>query len=67
MNVLNHGTLRIERSGDAGLLDFHESLTSKVEGSGRSKFDHLIINGKYMITDAGEDESDDFAYMSQFN
>lgn len=56
MNVLNHGITRIEREGDSGTFDFLQSLTSQVEGSERSAFNHLIIGGKYLTTDAGADE-----------
>jgi len=56
MNVLNHGTTCIERDGDSGRFSFLPSLTSKIEGSERSIFNHLIINGKYLTTDAEADE-----------
>ena len=68
MNVLNHGTTIIRRENNTGTFDFHESLTSKVEGSPRHKFNHLLIDGNYLINDAetNELEIDGLSVKSHF-
>ena len=56
MNVLNHGTTIIRRESDVGTFDFYESPTSNVKGSTRHRFNHLLVDGNYLISDAGTDE-----------
>ena len=56
INVLNHGTSIIRRENDTGSFDFYESPASSVEGSVRNKFNHLLIDGKYLINDADTNE-----------
>ena len=56
MNVLNHGTTIIRRESDAGTFDFYESPTSSVKGSTRHRFNHLLVDGNYLISDADTDE-----------
>ena len=49
LNVLNHMTYKIDR--DNRTFEWLESLTSNVPGSERSKFNHLIWNGSYLLAD----------------
>jgi hypothetical protein len=50
LNVLNH--LKYAVSREDSTFEWIESLTSDVEGSQKSKFNHLILNGKYLLFDA---------------
>jgi len=52
LNVLNHLTYKIDRDPMPGTFEWLESLTSKVEGSSRTRFDHLIMNGRYLLSDS---------------
>ena len=49
LNVLNHLTYKVSREN--GTLEWPESLTSNIQGSGRSRFNHLIWNGTYLLVD----------------
>jgi len=49
LNVLNHMTYKISRENST--FEWLESLTSSVNGSDRDKFNHIIWNGKYLLTD----------------
>ena len=49
LNVLNHLTYKVSR--DDGILEWIESLTSNISGSARSKFNHIIWNGTYLLVD----------------
>jgi len=51
LNVLNHLTIRLDRSTMPGNFKWLESLVSSVSGSSRTKFDHIIWNGNYLLTD----------------
>ena len=55
LNVLNHLTYKINRDPFPGTLEWLESLTSEISGSSRTRFDHLIMDGKYLLSD-GENE-----------
>ena len=56
MNVLNHGTTVIRRVSDSGTFDFFENPNSIVEGSKRHKFNHLLVDGKYLVSDSDIEE-----------
>ena len=56
MNVLNHGTTIIRRENDTGTFDFYESPASNVKGSTRHRFNHLLVDGNYLISDTDTDE-----------
>jgi predicted aspartyl protease len=49
LNVLNHLTYTVSR--DSGTFEWLESLTSGVPGSDKSKCNHLIWNGTYLLAD----------------
>lgn len=53
LNVLNHLSYKITR--ETNTLEWLESLTSTIPNSERSKFNHIIINGRYMLTDDNEE------------
>ena len=56
LNVLNHLTIRLDRSTMLGKFEWLESLVSNVSDSSRTKFDHIIWNGSYLLSD--EDSGD---------
>jgi hypothetical protein len=49
LNVLNHLTYKVSR--DNRSFEWLESLTSSVERSNRSRLDHIIWNGTYLLSD----------------
>ena len=49
LNVLNHLTYKVSREN--GTLEWLESLTSNIRGSDRSRFNHLIWNGTYLLVE----------------
>jgi hypothetical protein len=53
LNVLNHLTYRINRDPMPGTFEWIESLSSTVIGSTRTRFDHVIMDGKYVLADFG--------------
>ena len=50
MNVLNHCSFKIDRTQIPNIFECYESLTSKVGGSNRNRFDHILIDNKYLLT-----------------
>jgi hypothetical protein len=50
LNVLNHTVYKIDRSSNT--FEWLESLTANIPASTRTKFDHLIWNGTYLLSDA---------------
>ena len=54
MNVLNHCSFRIDRTQIPGIFECYESLTSSVEGSSRSRFDHVLIDNQYLLIEDHE-------------
>ena len=52
LNVLNHLTYKIDRSPLPGTFEWLESLTSGVPGSDRTRFDHIMWNGEYLLEEA---------------
>ena len=56
LNVLNHLTFKINRDPMPGTFEWLESLTSKVPGSSRTRFDHLVFGGKYLLADDNKKE-----------
>ena len=51
LNVLNHMTYKVERSPMPGTFEWLETLTPDIPESGRTKYNHLLINGEYLVTD----------------
>ena len=51
LNVLNHLTYKIDRSQMPGTFEWLETLTPVIPATGKTKFNHLLINGVYMVTD----------------
>jgi len=49
LNVLNHLVYKVDRGG--GIFEWLESLASSIPGSTRTKFDHVIWNGAYLLSD----------------
>ena len=56
LNVLNHTIYKIDRNSNT--FEWLESLMANIPGSSRTKFDHLILNGAYLLSDT-EDEHDE--------
>jgi hypothetical protein len=50
LNVLNHLTYKIDRADST--FTWLESITASIPGSIRTKFDHLIFKGTYLLSDA---------------
>lgn len=50
LNVMNHLTYKVDRSG--GTFEWLESIIANIPGSNRTKFDHMILNGAYLPSDA---------------
>jgi hypothetical protein len=51
LNVLNHCVQRLDRTGKIGVIELTESIISDIPNSYRTKFDHLIVSGAYLLTD----------------
>jgi predicted aspartyl protease len=51
LNVLNHISYKITRNQMPGTFEWIETLTPNIPTSSKSKFNYLIINGEYMMTD----------------
>ena len=49
LNVLNHITYKVSRSQMPGTFEWLETLTPDIPKSGRTKFNHLLINGEYLV------------------
>ena len=54
LNVMNHLTSTLERCPLPGSFGWLESLVSTVPGSRRARFDHVLIDGEYLLTDVYE-------------
>ena len=50
LNVMNHLTYKVDRSCDT--FEWIEAIAANIPGSNRTKFDHLILNGTYLLSDA---------------
>ena len=54
LNVINHLTYKVDRSG--GTFEWLESIMAKIPGSNRTKLDHLIWNGTYLLSDTDDEQ-----------
>jgi len=52
LNVLNHLTYKIDRVNST--FEWLESLTPLIPTATRTKFNHIIMNGKYLLSDTEE-------------
>ena len=51
MNVLNHCTFMVDKTTLPYKFDCLESIHSKVKNSYREKFDHVLIDNKYLLSE----------------
>ena len=56
LNVMNHLTYKVDRNERT--LEWLESIIANIPESSRSKFDHMILNGAYLLSDAEEENNE---------
>jgi len=58
LNVLNHISFKVDREKLPGFFEWTESLTNRQADTGKTRFDHIIWGGKYLLM--GVDENNDY-------
>ena len=52
LNVMNHLTYKVDRNNRT--LEWVESIIANIPGSNRTKLDHLLLNGAYLLSDSDD-------------
>jgi len=52
LNVMNHLTYKVDRNNRT--LEWVESIIASIPGSNRTKLDHLLLNGAYLLSDSDD-------------